>query len=282
MVRFNILTVLGFIVSVASIPLFWFWLWLNVYSWGSGETELSTQLKNLQGALAVLFMVGTFLSLFSPLASALQAPGVIVIPIVLWYRDNLGLSDAGVVALYAVGLIGCALTVFSIFVQVFRECEPEQLIAWYRTWRATKESPADRIRPMALLVKMHRPAIPKRWLQVLVLSVLVALAGFTSYTITQPVSTLHIFTVFDPSIYGNELDVSVYVDNRLTSSGHVTGSGIIDFQVETRVDPGKHDVAVDFANATATLDGVWEYSTEVRVLPFTSEHEWILFGVAMI
>jgi len=282
MVRFNILTVLGLLVSAASIPILWLWLFFGIYGWGSGETELSTQLKYLQGALAVLFMVGTILSLFSPLASVLQLPGIIVVPIVLWYRDNLGLSDVGIVAVYAVGLIGCALTVSSIFVQVFRECEPEQMIPWYRTWGRTTEPPADRLRARALLVKIHKPAIPRRWLAVLVLSMFIVLASFTGYTLTQPVSTLQIFTVFDPSTYGNELDVAVYIDNRLVSSDHASGSWIIDIQVETRVTPGKHNIAVDFANATSTLDGVWEYSTEVRVLPFTSEHEWITFGVGLV
>ena len=283
MARFNLLTLLGSIVSAVSIVVFWFWLWLNMYGFGSGETELNTHLKNLQGGLAILFMVGTFLSLFSPLAGMLQVPGVIVVPIVFWYRDNLGLSDIGVVALYAVGLIGCVLTVLSILVQMFRESEPEQLIPWYRTWRTTHEEPADRIRPKALLVRIHRPAIPRKWLMAIIVSALLVVAGFTTYTLTQPVSTLRIHTLFESGRYGYELNVAIYVDHRLISSDHLTAhSGFVEFSADAEVDPGRHDVAIDFANATSTLDGIWEYSTEVRVLPFTSEYKFIGFGVALI
>jgi hypothetical protein len=273
----------GFIVSAVSIVVFWFWMWIGMYGFGSMETDLDTYLKTLQGGLAVLFMIGTLLSLFSPLASLLQVPGVVVFPIIFWYRSDFDLSHAGVVGLYSVGLIGCVLTVSSIFVQVFRETEPEQLIPWYRTWRTTREDAEKRGRPRTIQAKMHKPAIPRTWLLALIASTLLVLAGFTTYTLTQPVSTLRVEALFNISEYGDELDVALYVDHRFVSSSHLTsGDFALYFVAETDLDPGKHDIAFDFANASTTLDGVWEYATEVRVLPYTVEYQLIGFGVAFI
>jgi hypothetical protein len=254
----------GFIVSAVSIVVFWFWMWIGMYGFGSMETDLDTYLKTLQGGLAVLFMIGTLLSLFSPLA------------IIFWYRSDFDLSHAGVVGLYSVGLIGCVLTVSSIFVQVFRETEPEQLIPWYRTWRTTREDAEKRGRPRTIQAKMHKPAIPRTWLLALIASTLLVLAGFTTYTLTQPVSTLRVEALFNISEYGDELDVALYVDHRFVSSSHLTsGDFALYFVAETDLDPGKHDIAFDFANASTTLDGV-------RVLPYTVEYQLIGFGVAFI
>ena len=283
MARFNLLCMFGFIVSAVSIVVFWFWMWIGMYGFGSMETDLDTYLKALQGGLAVLFMIGTLLSLFSPLAGLLQVPGVVVFPIIFWYEGSLDLSHAGVIGLCSVGLIGCALTVSSIFVQVFRETEPEQLIPWYRTWRTTREDAEKRGRPKTIQAKIHRPAIPRNMLLALIASTLLVLAGFTTYTLTQPVSTLRVEALFNISEYGDELDVALYVDHRFVSSSHLTsGDFALYFVAETDLDPGKHDIAFDFANASTTLDGVWEYSTEVRVLPYTLEYQLIGFGVAFI
>ena len=283
MAKFNLLTLLGFIVSAVSCLVFWSWQWLNMYSWGSMETELDTYLKQLQGGLAILFIFGTFLSLFSPTAGLLQVPGVVVFPICLWYGGSLDLSHAGVIGLYSVGLIGCVLTISSIFVQVFRETEPEQLIPWYRTWRTTREDAEKRGRPKTIQTKIHRPAIPRNWLLALIASTLLVLAGFTAFAFPQPGSTLRVEALFNISEYGDELDVALYVDHRFVSSSHLT-SGDFDlyFVAETDIDPGKHDIAFDFANASTTLDGVWEYSTEVRVLPYTLEYQLIGFGVGFV
>lgn len=117
-----------------------------------------------------------------------------------------------------------------------------------------------------------------------ILAVIVILAGAMVYAFTNPSSKVVVCGYVDKGLYGT-LDIVFYLDGKQMAARHLDYDPLQDNRIEVvsmtwNVTAGEHRIAYDFANETGhSLDGVMEYTIEVRILPYTSEE--ILIGVGV-
>ena len=102
--------------------------------------------------------------------------------------------------------------------------------------------------------------------------------------VTSPSSKVIIYGYVDKGLYGT-LDIVFYLDGKQMAARHLDYDPLQDNRIEVvsmtwNVTAGEHRIAYDIANETGhSLDGVMEYTIEVRILPYTSEE--ILIGVGV-
>ena len=273
--RANLIGLIGTTILLISVGTFWFWVFVGESAtYASNQNQLATVLKHYLEVLSILFLVSVCISAFSPLGALLQLPGTVIIPLYVWHMYSnfswIGLSG------YFLGLAGTTMLLLCFFVEIefpgmrLRRPPTSRWLIWHMREKSTQ--------PRGIS-KMGWIAIAS-----MVLAVVVILAGAMVYAFTNPSSKMIVYGFVDKGLYGT-MDIVFYLDGKQMAARHLDYDPLQDNRVEIvsmtwNVTAGEHKIAYDFANETGhMLDGVMEYTTEVRTLPYTSEE--ILIGVGV-
>lgn len=282
--RWNMVSVAGLVISVASAGFLWVWLFLSAFVIGSGDSDYEKASRELFAALCALCIIGTLLSFLSPLASLLQMPGTAyVLVISAYYAMPIDLA-----ALAAVSAIGTALIFVSMFVQLSRFESSGELtpLPRWRTW--VLGSPPENSR-MRFAVPRLQKKVKMALLSILVVAIALTAAAFL-YVDYRPVSVLEIQVVADGYVYGPihvvvRVDGTVVIDEYLEPDPLMTNEShrIMQTSSTYEVTAGEHLVTADYTNSTSgELDGVADWDQIIRILPFTTEEVAVPIGVGFI
>lgn len=271
--RANLIGLIGFFILLISVGAFWLWMVIGqTITFGSGDSQLATDLNYYLEILSVLFIVGVSISAISPVGTFLQLPATVYLPLYAWHM-NYSLTD---LFGYYLGLAGTMMLLLCFFMEIeypglrFRS-PPESRL---RTWH------------LRASVEKSRRITRTSWIAIasMVLVGVVILGGAMVYAFTNPSSKMIVYGFVDKGLYGT-MDIVFYLDGKQMAAKHLDYDPLQDNRVEIvsmtwNVTAGEHKIAYDFANETGhSLDGVMEYTTEVRTLPYTSEE--ILIGVGI-
>lgn len=291
MARVNLLCVFGIVLAASSVAILWVPLFFSTTVGGSGDSDLDRQLRLALSATSALFILGTIVSIFTPLGGLLNIPALIFTPMFLARGDfamDLAPSNpnAGVIILLLAGLIGTCCIIVSLLVQV-NIGAGEDPIPRFRTFRGrdTRLSEREEGRRDFRLILL-KPRLRLRTV-VIVILLAFALVGLTVVEVfTQPVSSLRIDILINGEEYGPGW-AELYLDGQavaLESYDLSDLSGGIYHAVHSyEVKPGKHTFGIDFTNTSeAGLDGALEQLRSIWVIPFTDETQEILWGLVEI
>jgi hypothetical protein len=291
MARVNLLCVFGIILAASSVAILWVPLFFSNTVGGSGDSDLDRQLRSALSTTSALFILGTIVSIFTPLGGLLNIPALIFTPMFLARGDfamDLEPSNpnAGVMVLLLAGVIGTCCIIVSLLMQV-NIGAGEDPIPRFRTFRGSDAQPSEREegRKEVQLILLKSKLRPRTVAIVALLAF--ALVGITVFEVfTEPVSSLQIGIVIDGEEYGPGW-VGLYLDGQAVALESYDMSdlvgGIYYADHSYRVEPGKHTFGMDFTNTSeAGLDGVLEQLRSIWVIPFTDETQEILWGVLYI
>jgi energy-converting hydrogenase Eha subunit C len=274
-VRANLIGLIGTIILLISVGTFWLWVFIGESAtYASNQNQLATDLKRYLEGISILFLVGVCISAFSPLGTLLQLPGTVYMPLYVWHMyPNLSWID---LLGYFLGLAGTTMLLLCFFVEMefpgmrLRSPPTSRWLIWHLKERAKQPQRISKTAWMAIAS--------------MILAVIVILGGAMVYAFTNPSSKMIVYGFVDKGLYGT-LDIVFYLDGKQMAARHLEYDPLQDNRVEIvsmtwNVTAGEHKIAYDFANETGhRLDGVMEYTTEVRTLPYTSEE--ILIGVGV-
>jgi len=269
-VRANLIGLIGTVILLISVGVFWLWMVWGLPIVASGDSQLTLDLNYYFGILSALFIMGVCISAFSPLGAILQLPGTVCLPLFAWHSSWTDLSG------YYLGLAGTTMLLSCFFVELEY---PGLRLRYPPTSRW-------RIWHLRAPVRKARGITRTAWIAIasMVLAVVVILGGAMVYAFTNPSSKMIVYGFVDKGLYGT-MDIVFYLDGKQMAAKHLDYDPLQDNRVEIvsmtwNVTAGEHKIAYDFASETGhRLDGVMEYTTEVRTLPYTSEE--ILIGVGV-
>jgi len=272
-VRANLIGLIGFFILLISVGVFWFWMVIEqTMTVGSGASQLATDLNYYLGILSVLFFVGVSISAISPIGTLLQLPATVYFSFMAWHL-NYSLTD---LLGYYLGLAGTTMLLLCFFIEIeypglrFRSPPESRLRIWHLRASVEKSHGITRTGWIAIAS--------------MVLAGIVILAGAMVYAFTNPSSKMIVNAFVDKGLYGT-MDIVFYLDGRQMAAEHLDYDPLQEDQTAIlsmtwNVTAGGHRIGYDIANETGhSLDGVMEYTTEVRTLPYTSEE--ILIGVGI-
>lgn len=270
MARANWLGLIGAILSIVSVAMVWFWRMFDSMGYASGQTALTGTLNNYSSDVSLVFIVGAIVALLTPLGVMLQIPALVVFPFLIWYWDLSGYWVLG----YIVALIGAAVSISSMFIQISFPgrrllIPPETRIG---VWSLRKE---------------ERQTRPLHWsAKITLLSLVIAAALVSTLIVTpayaRPMSKISVTVMIDGS--GYEIDnVTVKVDNNVILHRQLANGSLNGIQVIVNATAGSHTLSVNLAGDNVPPDRWHSYQPWViKVLPWTTEEVLLGYNVAFI
>ena len=273
MARVNQLALTGGILAIISSGLFWVPVFFVSSVFGSGDTNLTRTINGYLGTISILFIVGAILTLWTQLGVALELPGLIFLPFVIWYRDYSVFWMVG----YVVAFIGTSMSTLSSFVQIAI------------TKKTVRIPPESRIRVWFFWKDEHIPLkIPRvvaGALAVLIIIAVVASSAVLVDSYVRPLSKIDLIVVIASDIYG-AVDLTVRLDgNEVVTTHFGPAPGMTYFSTEINLTAGSHTMVVDVNSAThpETNGIVGPPGTDrvlpLRVLPFATDTVEVGIGV---
>ena len=270
MARANWLGIIGAILSIVSVAMVWFPRMFDSMGFASGQTALTGTLNNYSSDVSLVFMIGAFVALLTPLAVMLQIPALAVFPFLIWYWDLSGYWVLG----YIIALTGAAVSINSMFVQISFPgrrllIPPETRIG---VWSLRKEE------------RQARPL--HRGVKIALLSIVVAAALVSTLIVTpaytRPMSKISVTLMIDGT--GYEIDnVTVKVDNNVVSHRQLANGTLNDIHVTVNATAGSHTLWVSLAGHNIPPDHWHSYQPwVVKVLPWTTEEVLLGYNVAFV
>lgn len=285
----NRLAVVGAALALASLPL-WVIELMSYPAMAVFGTDLERALNTVMGVVSSIAIVSAALMSVTPLASFGLMPGLVYWPLHSWhsYLD----SKEGwwaLLLLYLVALTGTAVSISSVFARSGKS-SAESGTDLFRTniWTfpRLREEEATRGPVKALSASRSPVSLIRILILVFVVAVIVSCAMFVfAWTLTTEVSHIHITIVVNRAEYDG-FQIFVTVDGEAVQSEEEQFGFPSDLSYQhavVAVEAGTHRVEIDLVSPSKGLAaGTVDWSGDVRVLPFTSEHLDVAFGVATV
>lgn len=285
----NRLAVVGAALALASLSL-WVIELMSYPAITSIGADLDTALDTVMGVVSLIAIASAALMSVTPPASFGLMPGLVYWPLHSWhsYFD----SKEGwsvLLLLYLVAVTGTAVSIWSVFARSGKS-SAEGGTDLFRTniWTfpRLREERATRGPVKALSASRSSMSLIRVLFLVFVVAVIVSCAMFVfAWTLTTDVSDIHITIVVNRAEYDG-FQIFVTVDGETVQSEEEQFGFTSDLSYQhavVAVEARTHRVEIDLVGPSKGLAArTVDWSGDVRVLQFTSEHLDVASGVATV
>jgi hypothetical protein len=240
--------------------------------WTPADNDLTSSMKSLMAGLAVIYILGTALSLLNSLAAVIQLPCLGIGLPVAWYLQYGSMMYLE----YSVAFAGTILVFVSMFL-AFEVPGWEFLVPPKSRLHAVSIS--KRFRVAKPLSKRNAAII-----MTVIIATMTVIAAFAFYTRSEEVSRLTVIVMIGNQ-YANPVGFSVYLDDEKVFEGvpDIEAPDHQESMVQLNLSAGTHTVVLDVWNELGQLVvDIPDSHREVRTLPYTTDVIHMTVGMGLI